>query len=120
MRLTAIVAIVVGLGVSLAGCINPDDMAQRAVAGGALGAGLGAGLGATFAINPALGASFGAATGGVLGAAAGAITTEPAVEYGPIPVRDTAARPSFYDEWPPGYQLLPLGAAAPPPLPRPG
>ena len=120
MRFAATIAIVAGLGLSLPGCINPDDMVQRAVAGGALGAGLGAGIGATFAINPGLGAGIGAASGAVLGATAGAITTEPAVVYGPIPVRDTAAAPGFYDEWPPGYQMLPLGAAAPPPLPHPG
>jgi hypothetical protein len=53
--------------------VDPEDAAERAVAGAALGTALGTGLGATFAINPGVGAIIGAETGATLGAATGTL-----------------------------------------------
>jgi hypothetical protein len=61
--------------------VDPEDGAERAVAGAALGTG----LGATFAINPGVGSIIGAETGAALGAATGAITAAPVPDYKPIP-----------------------------------
>jgi hypothetical protein len=135
MRLCLSRAVMVGVGLSLAGCVgasnqgftglstqlgvDPQDAAGRAVEGAILGATLGAALGATFAINPGLGATWGTEAGGALGAALGVATAEPLPAYKPIPIPAAIAMPSFYDTWPPGYVPPPAGTVAPPP-PRQG
>jgi pectin methylesterase-like acyl-CoA thioesterase len=115
MRLA--IAGVLAIGVALTGCISvePDDAAERAVAGAALGAGLGAGIGATFAINPLLGAVIGADSGAALGGAAGLMTTPPAPTYKPITPPAEAVIPGFYDSWAPGNYVPPPGTRAAPP-----
>jgi hypothetical protein len=87
--------------------VDPEDAAERAVAGAALGTALGVGLGATFAINPGVGSIIGAETGAALGAATGVITAAPVPGYKPIPVPTATVIPGFYDGWPPGYYKLP-------------
>ena len=57
----------------LAGCVNPNDPAQRAAAGGALGLGTGAALGGAIAGRD--GALLGGMAGAAAGAAAGVATT---------------------------------------------
>ena len=135
MRLCLHRAALIGVGLSLAGCVgasnqgfvnlseqlgvDPQDAAGRAVEGAVLGATLGAGVGAAFAINPGLGAIWGTEIGGALGAAVGIATAEPLPIYKPISVPAAAAIPEFYDTWPPGYGTPPTGTRAPPP-PRRG
>lgn len=135
MRLCLTRAALIGVGLSLAGCVgstnegftglatqlgvDPQDAAGRAVEGAVLGATLGAAVGAIFAINPGLGATWGTEAGGALGAAVGIATAEPLPSYKPIPIPAAAAIPEFYDTWPPGYDTPPTGTRAPPP-PRRG
>jgi hypothetical protein len=87
--------------------VDPQDAAERMVAGEALGTALGTGLGATFAINPAIGAVIGAETGAALGAFTGVITAAPLPTYHPVVVPAQAVIPHFYDGWPPGYHAPP-------------
>jgi hypothetical protein len=87
--------------------VDPEDAAERAVAGAALGTALGTGLGATLAINPGVGSVLGAEIGAGLGAATGVITAAPVPDYEPIPVPTAAVIPGFYDGWPPGYHSSP-------------
>jgi hypothetical protein len=112
MRLPATGMIAVALVVTLSACgvvhpVEPEDAAERAVAGAALGTALGTGLGTTFAINPAIGSIIGAESGATLGAAAGIVTAAPVPSYHPIPVPTAAVIPGFYDSWPPGYHRWP-------------
>jgi hypothetical protein len=112
MRLPAKGIMAVVLTAMLPACgifhpVDPEDAAERAVAGAALGTALGTGLGATFAINPGVGAIIGAETGATLGTAAGVITAAPVPAYKPIPVPTAAVIPGFYDGWPPGYHKSP-------------
>jgi hypothetical protein len=138
MRLSVTRAALIGLGLSLAGCVgvdnqgfnsfavqlgvDPQDAAARAVEGAVLGATLGAAVGSIFSINPGIGATVGTEAGGALGAAVGIATAEPMPSYTPIPVPVpvTAVIPSYYDTWPPGYISPPIGTNAPPPPARPG
>jgi hypothetical protein len=113
MRLAATLVIVVPLLAVLSACdlfyrVEPEDAAERAVAGAALGTALGTGLGTTLSINPAIGSIIGAESGAALGAAAGIATAARIPEYQPIPVPTAQAIPGFYDGWPPGYHA-PLG-----------
>ena len=133
MRLSVTRAALVGLGLSLAGCVgvdnrgfnsfavqlgvDPQDAAGRAVEGAVLGATLGAAMGSIFAINPGIGATIGTEAGGALGAAVGIATAEPLPNYAPIAVPAAAVIPSYYDTWPPGYVPPPVGMMAPPPRP---
>jgi hypothetical protein len=87
--------------------VDPEDAAERAVAGAALGTALGTGLGATLAINPGVGSVLGAEIGAGLGAATGVITAAPVPAYKPIPVPTATVIPGFYDGWPPGYHKPP-------------
>jgi hypothetical protein len=87
--------------------VDPEDAAERAVAGAALGTALGTGLGVTLAINPGVGSVLGAEGGAALGAAAGVITAAPVPAYKHIPVPTAAVIPGFYDGWPPGYHKSP-------------
>ena len=120
MRLRASAAWAAGMALCVSGCIDSSNLAERTAAGALLGAGLGAAVGATFAVNPGMGALIGTVGGGIAGAATAVLTADPAPSYGPIPARDTAGVPGFYDSWPPFYHLLPVGAETPPPLPHPG
>jgi len=106
---------------ALPGCAarDPHNAVARAEVGAVAGATLGAGLGAAIAINPALGAAIGVGAGALGGAIAGVMMSEPPIVYGPVPPRDTAVAPGFYDTWPPGYSTPPIGSRVPPP-PRPG
>jgi hypothetical protein len=104
----------------LIGPVDPRQAAGNAFVGAAVGSLLGAGIGANFFINPLLGAWVGAAAGAGLGAGVGVISTEPAVTYGPIPQRDIAVAPTFYDAWAPGFVAPPVGTQAAPPVPHPG
>jgi|SRR5580658_6103910 hypothetical protein len=133
MRLSVTRAALVGLGLSLSGCVgvdnqgfnsvavqlgvDPQDAAGRAVEGAVLGATLGAAMGSIFAINPGLGAVIGTEVGGGLGAAVGIATAEPLPSYTPIPIPTAAVIPSYYDAWPPGFVPPPVGFMAPPPHP---
>jgi hypothetical protein len=135
MRLSVTGAALIGLGMSLAGCVgidnrgfsnfaeqlgvDPQDAAGRAVEGAVLGATLGAAVGAMFAINPGIGATVGTEAGGALGAVVGMATAEPLPTYTPIAIPAVAVPPAFYDGWPPGYGAPPPGSMAPPP-PRRG
>jgi hypothetical protein len=112
MRLPATLVVVVTLLAVLSACglfhpVEPEDAAERAVAGAALGAALGTGLGTTLAINPGLGSIIGAESGAALGAAAGVATAAPIPDYHPIPVPTAQVIPGFYDGWPPGYHAPP-------------
>ena len=134
MRLCLTRAALVGVGLSLAGCVgagnqgfvnltdqlgvDPQDAAGRAVEGAVLGATLGASLGAIFSLNPGLGATWGTEIGGPLGAAVGIATAEPLPTYKPLPVPAAVAIPEFYDAWPPGYDTPPPGTIAPAPQRR--
>ena len=71
------------LCLSVAGCAEPYDPGQRALAGGLIGAGSGAAIGAIAAGGT--GAAVGAAVGGSLGAVAGAFTTPQPVPPPPPP-----------------------------------
>jgi hypothetical protein len=117
MRLAATAVVAAALAGLLAACVSvdPEDAAERTIAGGALGATLGAGLGATVAINPLLGSGLGAKAGAEIGAAIGAASTPPAPSYKAIAVPAQAVVPGFYDNWPPGYHLPPLNPEAQPP-----
>src|SRR5205807_8606228 len=98
MRLLVVGAGLIGLAISLAGCVgpvelarvDPQDAADRALTGAVLGAALGTGLGASFAINPAIGAVVGIETGATLGAAVGVMTAQPLPAYAPIAVPQEA------------------------------
>ena len=127
MQLAGAGAAALGLALmtALTGCIagsgvDPEDAAARAAVGSAVGAALGAGLGVTFAIDAGIGATMGAASGAAIGAAAGVLSAQPAVTYAPIAVPQTAVIPNFYDGWAPGNHPPPVGAGAPPPLPKSG
>jgi hypothetical protein len=131
MRLSVTRAALIGVGLSLAGCvgpsnpgytdlavqlgIDPQDAAGRAVEGAVLGATLGAAVGAMFAINPGIGATVGTEAGGALGAAVGIATAEPLPSYKPVAIPAAAVIPSYYDAWPPGNLAPPAGTLAPPP-----
>jgi hypothetical protein len=120
MRLRAMGVLAVGLVAMLPACglvqpVDPEDAAERAVAGATLGAALGTRLGATFAINPGIGAVIGAEAGAGLGAITGVITAEPIAAYKPIPVPTAAVIPGFYDGWPPGYHPPPGNPETQPP-----
>lgn len=133
MRLSVTRAILVGLGLSMSGCVgvdnqgfnsaavqlgvDPQDAAARAVEGAVLGATLGAAVGSIFAINPGLGAIIGTEAGGGLGALAGIATAEPLPSYTPIAIPTAAVIPSYYDSWQPGWNPPPVGFMAPPPHP---
>jgi len=121
MRLAIAGTFMIVLAASLPACVSvePDDAAERALAGATLGTALGVGIGATFAINPAIGAVVGAETGATLGAAAGVMTAQPAVSYEPIAPPSAAVVPAFYDTWAPGYHVPPIDSQTPPP-PRSG
>jgi hypothetical protein len=109
MRLAALGAMAIAAAV-LSACVHPvdpEDAAERAVAGMVLGSALGTGLGATFAINPAVGSVIGAESGATLGAAVGVMTAAPVPQYQPIVVPTAAVIPGFYDGWPPGYHAPP-------------
>jgi hypothetical protein len=131
MQLGFVVA-VVGLAAALSGCVelsdagsrgfevarvDPEDGAERAVVGAAAGTALGTGLGAMFAINPAIGSIIGAESGATIGAAIGAMTAQPLLNYAPIPLPTATVIPGFFDTWPPGYHLSPIGSQTPPPHP---
>jgi len=74
------------LCLGVAGCAEPYDPGQRALAGGLIGAGSGAAIGAIAAGGT--GAAIGAAVGGGVGAVAGAFTTpSPAAPPPPPPPR---------------------------------
>jgi hypothetical protein len=79
------IALATALAATLAGCSNPYDPGQRALAGGAIGAGTGATIGAI--AGGGRGAVAGALIGGALGAIGGAATTPqpPTIENGPGP-----------------------------------
>ncbi len=95
--------------------VDPQDAAERMVAGEVLGTALGTGLGATFALNPAIGAIAGAETGAALGAFTGVITAAPRPAYHPVAVPAEAVVPHFYDGWPPGYHKPPGNPETQPP-----
>jgi hypothetical protein len=95
--------------------VDPEDAAERMVAGETIGTALGTGLGATFAINPAIGAVIGAETGAALGAFTGIITAAPVPTYHAVPVPAQAVIPGFYDGWPPGYHAPPGNPETQPP-----
>ena len=134
MRLCLSRAALIGVGLSLAGCVgannqgftgvaaqlgvDPQDAAGRAVEGAVLGATLGAAVGAIFALNPGLGATWGTEAGGALGAVVGIATAEPLPSYKPILLPAAAAIPEFYDSWPAGYVPPPSGTVSPPPQRR--
>jgi hypothetical protein len=117
MRLAAIGMMTAALAAILSACapVDPDDAAQRAVVGGALGALTGAGIGATFAINPLLGAAYAAKGGAEIGAAVGVATAAETPTYAPIAVPPGPVMPGFYDNWPPAYHLPPTNTEAQPP-----
>lgn len=131
MRRIAIGAALVGLAAALAACapgypgpggpgvhvarVDPEDAADRALWGSALGAAMGAGVGATVAINPGLGALIGTEIGAPIGAVLGVATAQPLPDYKPIPITAAAVIPHYYDTWPPGYHLPPIAAGTPPP-----
>lgn len=97
----------------------PEEVAERAVIGGALGAMLGAGFAATASANPVFGAIIGGPAGAVLGAAVGIATTPPLPGYAPIAVPAARPIPGFYDTWPPaGYYSPSPGTHVPPPPPE--
>jgi hypothetical protein len=95
--------------------VDPEDAAERALAGATLGGALGTGLGATFAINPSIGAIIGVETGATLGAAAGVITAAPVPTYHPMVIPAEAVIPGFYDGWPPGWHSAPGDPETKPP-----
>ena len=97
--------------------LDPEEAAERGIAGAALGAALGASVGAIVAINPGLGALVGTEIGAPVGAAIGVATTPPLPDYKPIAVPATAVIPGYYDRWPPGVHAPPLGSWTPPPPP---
>jgi hypothetical protein len=97
--------------------LDPEEAAERGIAGAALGAALGASLGAIVGINPGLGALVGTEIGAPVGAAIGVATTPPLPDYKPIAVPAAAVIPGYYDRWPPGYHAPPLGSWTPPPPP---
>jgi hypothetical protein len=109
MRLPATGMVVVTLLAVLTAChpVEPEDAAERAVAGAALGAALGTGLGTTLAISPGIGSIIGAESGATLGAVAGIVTAAPVPSYHPLAVPTAAVIPGFYDGWPPGYHKWP-------------
>ena len=118
MRLAALG--VMAVAAALSGCygphlVDPQDAAERMVAGETLGAALGTGFGATFAINPAIGAVIGAETGAALGAFTGIVTAAPVPAYHPVAVPAQAVIPHFYDGWPPGYHAPPGNSETQPP-----
>ena len=118
MRLPSLTAIAVAAALSACAPlhpVDPEDAAERMVAGEALGTALGVGLGATFAINPAIGAVIGAETGAALGGFTGIITAAPVPAYHPIAVPAQAVIPHFYDTWPPGYHAPPGNPEIQPP-----
>ncbi|MBV8494716.1 MAG: hypothetical protein JO162_14715 [Alphaproteobacteria bacterium] len=139
LRVTGLAA-AIALGTALSGCVgpggttfyaagpnvayvyrvpplDPEEAAERGIAGAALGAALGASLGAMVAINPGLGALVGTEIGAPVGAAIGVATTPPLPDYKPIAVPAAAVIPGYYDRWPPGYHAPPLGSWTPPPPP---
>lgn len=97
--------------------LDPQEAAERGIAGAAAGAALGASIGAIVAINPGLGALVGTEIGAPLGAAIGVATTPPLPDYKPIAVPAATVIPGYYDRWPPGYHPPPLGSWTPPPPP---
>lgn len=132
MRLIVVRAGLIGLAVTLSGCVevsgpapfgiavarvDPEEAAERALVGAALGTALGTGIGATFSINPAIGAVVGAESGAALGAAVGVMTAQPLPAYAPIAAPSASAIPGFYDTWPPGSHPPPIAAQTPPPRP---
>jgi len=118
MRLQVIGIITAALMLSACGVVHPvdpQDAAERAVAGAALGTAVGTGLGTMVSINPAIGSIIGAEVGATLGAATGAITAAPVPTYKPIVVPAEAVIPGFYDEWPPAYHSFPGNPETAPP-----
>jgi hypothetical protein len=110
MRLQAICVVVAAVMLSACGLVHPvdpEDAAERAVAGMALGSAVGTGLGAIGSINPGVGSIIGAEVGATLGGAIGAATAAPVPTYKPIVVPAEAVIPRFYDEWPPAYHSFP-------------
>jgi hypothetical protein len=107
LRSLAIAAVAVTLSACAPHLVDPQDAAERMVAGMALGTALGTGLGATLSINPAIGAVIGAETGAALGGFTGIITAAPVPAYHAVPVPAQAVIPHFYDGWPPGYHRPP-------------
>lgn len=93
----------------------PEEVAERALVGGALGAMIGAGLGAITTANPAFGALLGGSTGAAIGTVIGVATTPPLPGYTPIAVPARPVIPGFYDTWPPGYSSPPNGVQIPAP-----
>jgi hypothetical protein len=94
---------------------DPEEVAERAFIGGALGAMLGAGIGATASANPAFGAIIGGPAGAAIGTVVGIATIRPLPSYAPIAVPAAPVIPGFYDTWPPGYRSPPIRAQVPPP-----
>jgi hypothetical protein len=137
MRLMVVRGALIGLAVTLSGCVeaygptavgpapfgvtlarvDPQDAAERALIGSVLGSALGTGLGASFAINPAIGAVIGAESGAVIGAEIGVATAQPLPDYRPIAPPSAALIPDFYDTWAPGYRPPPVTSQTPPPRP---
>ncbi len=118
MRLASLGAIAVAAALSACSAphlVDPQDAAERMVAGEVLGTALGTGLGVTFAINPAIGAVVGAEAGAALGAFTGIITAAPLPAYHPVAVPAQAVIPHFYDGWPPGYSRPPGNPETQPP-----
>ena len=119
MRLAVAGIVSVVIAAALSGCVSvePDDAAERALAGAALGSAFGAGFGATLAIDPVLGAIIGAESGAVVGAAIGAATAQPSPDYQPITPPSEAVIPHFYETWAPGNYVPSVAARVPPPPP---
>ncbi|MGD9617394.1 MAG: hypothetical protein AB7H90_19790 [Alphaproteobacteria bacterium] len=97
---------------------DPEEVAERAFVGGALGAMLGAGFAATASANPAFGAIIGGPAGAAIGTVVGIATARPLPSYASIVVPAAPVIPGFYDIWPPGYRSPPPRAQVPPPPER--
>ena len=103
----AVVAVAVGLSACAPHMVDPQDAAERMVAGAVIGSAFGTALGAAFSINPVIGAIYGAEAGGAIGGFTGVITAAPVPAYHSVPVPAQAVIPHFYDAWPPGYHTPP-------------
>jgi hypothetical protein len=94
---------------------SPEEVAERAFAGGMVGGMLGAGFAAMASANPAFGAVIGGPAGAAIGAVVGIATTPPLPSYAPVAVPAAPVIPAFYDTWPPGYRSPSPGTRVPPP-----
>jgi hypothetical protein len=103
----AMVAVAAGLSACAPHMVDPQDAAERMVAGAAIGSAFGTALGAAFSINPVIGAIYGAEAGAAIGGFTGVVTAAPVPAYRSVPIPAQAVIPHFYDAWPPGYHAPP-------------